>query len=261
MRDRTKGIRSAALLALVASLGACGGGGGGGTTTTTSASGPTAEGVYGGTLTGSTSSAFQLLVLENGEYWAMYGNNSSSAFLVRGFLQGSGASNSGAFTSANAKDFGFAPALGGTVNATYNAAAPSISGSFAISGQTVGFNGGAIQGSTYNYAAAASLPSVAGSWSLVALNGEQITLVVQNSGAFSATGSSGCNFSGTVAPRPSGKNVFNVTLTFGPSPCALPNQAATGIALTYPLTAGGTQLIVSVVDGTRTYGSAAFGSR
>ncbi len=47
------------------------------------------------------------------------------------------------------------------------------------------------------------------------LLGETISLNVGNNGSFSAAGSTGCNFSGTLTPRASGKNVFDVALTFG----------------------------------------------
>jgi hypothetical protein len=64
-----------------------------------------------------------------------------------------------------------------------------------------------------------------------------------------------------VTPRASGKNVFNLELRFGPAPCELPGQNATGIAVAYPLASGQTQLLVTAVDGTRAYGAAAFGVR
>ena len=123
------------------------------------------------------------------------------------------------------------------------------------------FTGGAISGSTYNYNTAAAVAQISGAWSLQSLTGDTVALNIQGSGAFTATSSLGCNFSGAVAPRPSGKNVFTVSLTFGGSPCALPGTSASGVAVAYPLTAGGTQLIVAVRDGARTYGTAAFGTR
>lgn len=234
----------------------CGGGGDSGTST-----GPSAEGVYGGTLTGSTSSAFQLLVLENGDFWSMYGTSTPTTFFVAGFVQGTGTSNNGSFTSSNAKDFGFSPALAGTISATYNATTPSISGTVSATGGTVTFNGGAIAGSLYNYNTAAMVSTISGAWSLTELDGSSLALTVATNGAFTARSSDGCNFSGTVTPRSSGKNVFNVALTFGAAPCGLPGQAATGIAVAYPLSSGRTQLIVAAVDGTRNFGAAAFGTR
>ena len=240
-------------------LAACGGGGGGGGGAPNA--GATAEGVYGGTLTGSTSSDFELLVLENGEFWSLYGTQTPTFFGVAGFVQGSGTSNNGTFTSSNTKDFGFTPALAGNTNATYNATAKTISGTVSGSSGTVGFSGGPIAGSLYDYNAPASLSTVVGLWSTTTLTGESVAVNISADGTFTAVSGLGCNFSGVITPRPSGKNVFNVSLTFGAAPCALPNQPASGIAVTYPLASGPTQLIVAVVDSARTTGAATFGTR
>jgi hypothetical protein len=251
-----RGSMVLALTATTAALAACGGGG---DDAGTPATGATAEGVYAGTLGGSTSNAFQLLVLENGEYWTIYGTETATAFLVAGFVQGNAVSNSGSFTSTNARDFGVVPAAAGTISATYNAPAQTISGSVTIGTATVTFNGGPVSGSTYDYDAAASLSTIAGAWTLTDLDGVPISLNVAANGAFTAT-SAGCGITGTVTPRASGKNVFNVSMTFGAAPCALANQTATGIAVAAP-EGGSTQLLVAAVDGTRTYGAAAVGTR
>lgn len=191
----------------------------------------------------------------------MYGTRTSTLFGVAGFVQGSGGSSNGNFTSSTTKDFGFSPAVAATTNASYNATAKTISGTVSANSQTVAFNGGPIAASLYDYNAAASLTTVSGSWTTTSLTGETIALSIATTGAFTATSSVGCRFSGTVAPRASGKNVFNVSLTFGTAPCALAGQTATGIATAYPVASGRTQLLVSVVDSTRTYGTAAFGTR
>ena len=221
----------------------------------------TAEGVYGGTLSGSPSTAFRLLVLEDGSFWSMYGTATASVFGVAGFTQGAGTSVNGTFTSTNAKDFGFYPAVAGTATATYNTNAGTISGTSVTSSGTVGFSGGPIADSLYNYSAAANLSTVSGSWVTSSLTGESVAVSIGANGAVTGTSSLGCNFAGNVAPRPSGKNVYNVTLTFGPSPCLLAGQAATGIAVAYPLASGQTQLVVAVTDLSRTAGTAVFGTR
>ena len=222
--------------------------------------GTTAEGVYGGTLTGGTSNAFNLLVLETGEYWALFGTQTASALIVAGFGQGMGASDNGTFTSTNFRDFSVVPAAAGRVDATYNRSTPSISGSVTVAGSSVGFSGGAIAGTLYNYDIPASIATISGTWSLTDLAGETVSLGIASTGAFTAT-SAGCVFTGSVTPRPSGKNVFNVALTFGSAPCVLAGQSATGIAVAYPLATGGTQLIVAAVDGARARGAAAVGVR
>lgn len=85
-------------------LAACGGGGGGSTSSATT--GPTAEGAYTGTLSGSSSSDFQLLILESGDYWGLYGDEVGDTFYVAGLIQGSGTSRNGSFSSSNARDYG-----------------------------------------------------------------------------------------------------------------------------------------------------------
>jgi len=247
---------------LASALMAACGGGGGDTTTTTTATGPTAEGVYGGTLTGdTTSSAFELLVLENGEFWSMYGTQIGNTLGVAGFVQGSGTSNNGSFTASNGKDFGYVPAVAVTVTASYNATAKTISGTTTAGTSSTAFSGGSIPGSLYNYDVAASLITIVGNWSTTSLTGESIALTVASNGSYTAVGTSGCHFSGTITPRASGKNVFNVAITFGAAPCALAGQSGNGIALAYPITGGLTQLLVAATDSSRTFGAAVFGTR
>ena len=219
-----------------------------------------AEGVYSGTLTGSSSSVFQLLVLENDEYWSLYGTSSANAFFVAGFIQGQGASSNGSFASSNAKDFGIVPPASGTVSATY-VANTSISGTVAAPGGSVTFSGTPIAGSTYDYNTPANLSTIAGSWSLTALNGSSVALTVATGGAFTGN-SAGCSFTGTLTPRSSGKNVFNLSLTFGAAPCSLPNQTGTGVALSSLLSGGTTrQLVIAGVNASRTSGTVLFGTR
>lgn len=249
--------RGLVLLSLISSLVACGGGG----DDSPAPASTSPEGVFGGKLTGSTSTDFQMIVLENGELWSLYGINSGSMFGLNGFAQGTVSTNGSTFNSANMRDYGFAPALAGTANGTFNQSAGTISGSVSANGQSVSFSGGPIAGSLYNYNTPATLANVSGTWTLNTLSSETIFLTVQSNGSLSATTSLGCSFIGSVTPRPSGKNVFDATVTFGPAPCALPNQTGTGIALAYPTSSSQTQLLVALQDLSRTYGAAAFGVR
>ncbi|MEY4765555.1 MAG: hypothetical protein RI907_2228, partial [Pseudomonadota bacterium] len=129
-------MKRAYLPALVSvSLVACGGGGGGDSNSaqpTSLAMDAAAEGVYGGTLSGSTGSDFQMLVLEDGTIWALYGVQTASAFSVYGFVQGNGTFSGGKFSSSNIKDFGLSPAIAGTASGTYTAAR-TITGSVVTS--------------------------------------------------------------------------------------------------------------------------------
>lgn len=249
-------------LALAVTLAACGGGSSSTSPVPTPTPSQTAEGVYSGSLTGSVYKNFQMLILENGDTWSMYGTQTNSAFGVSGFVQGTGISaNNSSFTSSDAKDFGYSPAKSGTINATFNASAKTISGNVSSAVGSVSFSGGAPTGSLYNYATPAAISSITGAWSVSTIDGATIALNILQSGNFTAQVNGGCNFNGTITPRPSGKNVFNVALTFGSAPCTLAGQSATGIALTYPLSSGKTQLLMVAVDSTRTNGTAAFGIR
>lgn len=236
---------------------ACGGGG------DSPASPPVttkAEGVYSGTLTGSTSSAFQLLVLENDEYWTVYGRNTPGMFLVTGVVQGQGISTNTTFTSSNAKDFGVSPPTTGTITANY-VVDVSMNGTLSLPGGTVTFSGAPIVRTTYDYNAAANPAAIVGVWSLTALDGSVAALNIGSTGAITGN-SGGCTFTGTIAPRASGKNVFNTSVTFGPAPCLRAGQTATGIGLSYPIAGTATrQLVIVGVDSGRTAGTALFGTR
>lgn len=249
------GALSAVLIG--SALQGCGGGGGDAAPAVSSP----AEGIYSGTLSASTNTDFEMLILENGDFWTMYGVNSGSVFRVAGFVQGGSTASGGSLTSTNSKDFGFAPAVAGTISASYNPAAKTITGTASAGPQSVSFSGGPIPGSLYNYDTPATLAMLQGTWSLASLTGEGIALNVNASGAYTALSTQGCSFSGSITPRSSGKNVFNVSMSFGPAPCALAGQSASGIAVAYPITGGLTQLLVAAVDSSRTYGAAAFGTR
>jgi len=249
-----KSTRFAAVMSCAALFSACGGGG----SSPPPCCGATAEGAYSGSITGGTAPTFYLLVLEDGSYWSMYGTQGASAFYVTGFVEGAGTSNNGTFTSSDARDFGHSPAVSGTVSATYTPT--SISGKVTGASGSETFNGNALTGTTYNYNTPAKISDVAGAWNLTLLNGETLSINISAAGSFGPSVSSlGCSISGTVTPRPSGKNVFNVSLLFGAG-CSLVGQTATGIALDYPLTVG-TQIIFAGIDNTRQFGTAAFGVR
>ena len=257
MTARTLAWAAAAFAAVA--LTACGGGE---SASETAGAGGSPEGVYGGTLTGSTSSAFRMVILENGDLWALYGTQGASTFAVSGLIQGAGAWSQGNYSVAQARDFGFQPAVAGRLNGRFEGTtAKTISGTGSFAGTTIAFSGGPIAGSLYRYDTPASLTATAGTWTLTAISGEVIALNVASDGRFSGASNTGCTLSGTLAPRPSGKNVFDMTLAFGQAPCLLAGQGASGIALVTPLATGQSQLIVAGIDAARTVGTAAFGVR
>ncbi len=249
-----KNLKTCGLIGSLALLTACGGGGGGGTP----AANVPAEGVW----TGTTSSgyAIDVLVLENNQFWSMFGNRSGGALSVIGFDQGSG-SVSGSTFNGNLLEVLYTGVTGtGSITAT-TVANTSLNGSASYSnGNTSTFNLAPPTSGTYNYNTAANLSTIQGNWSGSLLSGAAATVAITSGGAITGT-SGGCSFTGTATPRASGKNVFDTSITFGASPCALPNQTATGIALAYTTTANQTQLLVSVVDSGRTTGTMFFAHR
>lgn len=250
-------------------LAACGGGGGG--DASSSASGANnqtvvtsfTEGSYIGTSTSTDNSSFNLLILENGQYWEIYGTQTTAGFSIAGLIQGTSTASNGNFSSPDAKDFGATPARSATIAGTYNTTAKTITGKFIIPSLSlnIDFSAGPDTATLYNYATPAKLSTLTGAWTLTDTSGENLTVNIADSGAFTGTYATGCTVSGTVATRASGKNVFNTTMQFGPAPCSLPNQTASGIAVAYPLASGQTQAIFMQVDSTRSYGSVAFGVR
>lgn len=226
----------------------CGGGGGGHNANTATH----AQGAYEGTLSGAGFPNFQLLLLENGTYYMFAGTGSGSSFSAEGLLQGSGTeTGASTFASSNARDFGDPSAGNFNLNANF-VAQTSSSGTLSKSGVgTVTFNGSAVSETLYNYNTAAQLSDVVGSWDVTVNNTLDSTLVVASNGSYSGTDTSGCHYSGTVTPRPSGKNVFNVTFLNGPAPCTEPGLSATGVAIVVMLSPGHPQLLVTGVTARR----------
>ncbi|XYJ88410.1 hypothetical protein AEMCBJ_12965 [Cupriavidus necator] len=240
-----KAMWTISALGLAAVLAACGGGGdsGSSSSTTTPSTQPaaTAEGLYSGT----SSSGYQIagLVLETGEFYVLYGKGST----IYGVVQGNGTSSNGSFSSSNAFDF-FLPnssRIAATVSATYSAK-QSLQGTLTEGGQGITFT------SSYqsSYDTPASISAIAGTYSGAAATGSgtsPVSLTVKSDGTFSGTspGASGtCGYSGTVTPRATGKNVFNATVTFNGSNCALGTATVSGYAVS--VVSGGVTMLYAV---------------
>lgn len=249
---------SVAVAALVA---ACGGSGNDLATPVATADRP--EGIYGGTLTGGASPDFRMLVLENGELWSFQGTETAPGYTIGRVVQGSLTVSGTTFFASNMREYdGVTLAPSGTAAGSFNKSAGTITGNTVIGGVTVSFSGAPIAGSLYDYDTPASLASFTGAWTLDSLDGDDITLNVTAGGVVTATTVSGCTFSGTAAPRASGKNVFDINVTFGAAPCVLAGQTASGIALAYPIAGGAqTQLLVALQNAARLAGNAAHGVR
>ncbi len=250
------GVISSTIL-LTSLLAGCGGGGAS-TQTPVSVVTTRAEGAYSGTL--SNGLEHSTVVLENDDYYAIYGKTLDGVFRISGFLQGSGKSLNGSFTSSDMKDFYYTGAvLTGSLSASY-VPGVSFNGSFVDNGATFTITGTAINPASYNYNTAAMLANVVGAWTISDLTGSPAALTVSANGAFT-TSSGGCISTGMVTPRSSGKNVFDVSLKFGGAPCSLAGQSANGIALEYAIAGGKRQFMVVVENASRSVGAIYFGAR
>ena len=215
----------------------------------------TPEGVFSGFT--SSGAAFSAIVLENNQIWTLFGTlDIFGGLVVQGLVQGNGTAGNGIYTSFDARSYDYLGSVRqGTVSATY---VPGVNFKGTFLGER--FDGLPPVDSSYLYSATPSLTSIVGAWSGAFLDGSRGSLSIGSNGAYSGS-VSGCIFSGNISPRASGKNVFNVTLTFGSFPCLLPRQSASGIGITYLVTGGRRQLVLAGVDTFRNAGSVFIGLR
>ena len=259
-----KQLKITLMIGSITLLSACGGGGGGGDSDSSTPTPPApvvnavSEGVWEGSA--STNYAMQVLVLENGDFYSMFGKLVNGFFGVVGFDQGT-SSVTGSTMTAPFKEYMYTGATSsGTLAATVvNNVSLNGTATYSTGNQTI-FTTAPTASTSYNYGKAANISDISGSWSGSMLNGSAAAITVSSTGTISGT-NAGCSFTGTVAPRSSGKNVFNVSVKFGPTPCALPGQTATGIALDYLAPNSKTQLLVVAQDSTKAYGTMFFAQR
>jgi hypothetical protein len=226
-----------------------------------SGTGGQAQGVYVGNT--STGLAFDGIILPNDQFYAIYGNQVGNVFYVCGLATGQGASASGKYT-ATENDFDYCAGglsiFSGSVSGTYTPGV-SLSGTLSENGTSESFSGTAPSSSLFNYNTAASLSQISGPWNGTLTDGETSSFVVNSSGSASGVSSSGCAYSAQITPDSSNKNFFDVSLTFGGSPCSLPNQSATGIAVNYLLSDGVTNQLIAAVHSGSSFGIVFAGQR
>ncbi len=235
------------LLGLPLLMAACGG-------ASSSATNNAVEGAWTGT--DSWGNTFSTLVLENGNYYAMYGTTRDGNFVMQGFDHGTPTLNGNALNGAITEYDSILPPVAATLDATAVAGSSlqgaitntsgTASGTFTATPLSAKFTG-------YDYNTPASASDVAGNWTVSTPNSNAEKITISPTGG--VTGSiNGCSFSGTVSPRSTGKNVLDMEILFGPSPCAKANQSASGIALDYDLGNGKRQLLAALQDPKKAYG-------
>jgi hypothetical protein len=205
------------------------------------------EGVYSGIA--SSGDTFWTIILPNDKLFGIYGTVNGNQLLLDGIITGQGTENSSGYT-ASVTDF---PYAGSVKSGTFSASdftGASLAGTLDEDGTLTTFTGTSVLGSVWDYGTTfqtpASLSSISGTWTGTLLDGMTTTVTISSTGSVSGS-SLGCSFTGTVVPDSSKENFFDVSLTFGGSPCAFPNQTATGIGVEYLLSDGVTNQLLEAV--------------
>lgn len=225
----------------------------------------TVAGVYIGTLGSDPGGAteFEAIVLDDGSFWTFYGSVSASAFTPNGFARGSGDAADGLFASSTATDYGFTPPADLSLQGDYDTDAATFVGSYTTVAGTTTFDGGPLDFSDYDFSAAADLALVAGMWDVEDGDGVMYTLDVAVDGTFDlAEAGGGCTGSGTITPAGSGRNVFDVSLSYdNVVDCVYAGGATAGILVTYSITALTTDQLLLGVNSGADFGMALAGTR
>jgi len=205
-----------------------------------------------------------MLILENDEYWGLYGTaNANGGLTVYGLVQGQGISNNGTFSSSNLKDYSNTVTASGSLSVTYQSGI-SFNGSVVANNQTATITASSTAANMAIYNTPASLTDIVGAWPGTALDNTPFNMTISSAGAISGSSAgSGCNVAGTIASRTSGKNVFDVNLTTATSAaCGTSSgRVARGVAVSSVLSSGKRQLLIALVTADRASGTVLFATR
>lgn len=204
-----KSIKTIAALSVTVLLTACGGGGGGGDDAPAPDPAINAEGFWSGTTNNGLEAG--VAVLENGETWGVYASGETLSGAIYGNTTVSGNTLSGSGLDLDKR---------GTSQASYT-------GNFvAKRSMTIDLPDDVRFTGTYlsEYEQPASLANLAGNFNGNGATAKSsltnIPVSITSHGTITA-GDSFCSIAGTVTPRPSGKNVFDMSITLTGSDCGL----------------------------------------
>lgn len=227
-RTTRRFLGTAVSLLGAALLAACGGGdgdGGGGTTAAQLSSG-----LWTGTT--DTNRNVTAVSLSDGRYYVIY-DRVATPGTTGGLLEGTDSAlfNSFTFTSTDAKDYSLesvpGPVTTGTVRGDVMPRT-SFNGTLARSNGT-GFNYNTNYDADFN--SVPTLAAVQGVYTgtvTFSLGPRAGVFTVDANGGVTST-INGCSITGQLTPRTDG-NIYNLSITFGPSPCVFPSQTISGIA-------------------------------
>ncbi|MDB5771249.1 MAG: hypothetical protein JWM42_1623 [Burkholderia sp.] len=279
--DVNKTTSRCAAFLVSAMLAGCGGGGGGDTRVGDSSRSngiggpggdvnnlappptPGIHGLHAGSLTNGLSNGLShaMFVLDDEEFYIMYGIPAGRDLYAVGFFQGDGALNNGSLSAPDVRDYSTTGTVqSGSLSASFKPGV-SLNGSVTSGSSTLTFTSAPPPGSPYNFHAAANPANITGAWNIRGMQGMAVVLSIGTNGAFTGSVGVGCSLSGTMTPRASGKNVFDMAFVYGPAPCVSPGVSMMGIALEYRLPDGRQQLVVAGADSGRTMGEAFLGAR
>ncbi|ARU03434.1 hypothetical protein CCO03_00930 [Comamonas serinivorans] len=237
---------------------ACGGGGDDDDTPAPVPPAPTTSPVSGAWQTtiagGATGNA---IVLDDGTLWAL-GTQASGQLVSQ--IHGSLQASAGRLSASNvvSVDYTRNQFARGSLSGSYVAgSSATIELTIPGTGSTGAQTYTPVPASTYTYNRAASLSDISGTWQ--APTGMRVT--INASGALQGS-QDACRVTGTVAPHASGKNVFNLQVTFGAA-CSTPNQTLQGVAVTLGSGASARLLATALKDtgGDSVYSLSAVGTR
>jgi hypothetical protein len=200
-----------------------------------------ADGMYGGAL--DSGMPLLALLLENGEFWGLYGAGNRASFEPAGFLQGQGTLAYPKLTINNARDFQPLPAVPVVLDLHYEPRT-ALGGTISTNAGTFTFDAVPVSTAEYDYSTPADLSKLTGTWHMSDSDGLGNTVVVGTTGLLTgqaATFDGQCSYTGGLTQRPGGKNVLNASVTYGGG-CALAYQTMTGIAVSMLLDEGATRM-------------------
>lgn len=212
------------------------------------------EGMYFGNT--STGKYFNLLVLDGGVSWALYGtapgvSTSSQISVAEGVINAPyGKYDGTTYSASDLRDYSNRGVNVGSMTATYLAGASAKGIVQYADGQSVNFSAAAPSTLDYQYDKPALLSDIAGEWSGSTINNVPASMTIAADGEM--TGSSPyCKMDGRAVPRGSRKNVFDVAVVFSGSNCKSDGATVHGVAVTVGLPGNRHRFVMTLVNGTR----------
>lgn len=218
-----------------------------------------AVGAYAGSdLQGSPgSNAFRMAVVGTREYWLLHGNYTTAGFTLKGFSTGADVAP---YPNPYTTGVNFGLPTPGPVNLStrYDSYSGNLSGSMTTAAPvfTLGFNG------VYYTPIGLTVSAVSGQWPLLTdLNGRTVSMNVASGGAFSATTSASCVFTGNFTNSASVTGLLLVNIDDFSGCLGNPNAYSGVVFLEKTAGSGQQQVLMAANNASRTAGVGLSGVR